>query len=293
MGPKSKIITGLAEKMDIDYIPLETRIFPDGEVCPRITEEVEGYERIFLFNRLNYECFFPNRYLLEYYFTISLLKDMGVDHFEIIMPYLPYGRQDKTFRLGEPFSLKYILELFSNVGVSRLYTLMAHISRLSDILESKKMRVVNLSAMDPITDYIKKLKKLNHPFIVGPDEESAKWVDQLAERIDADFTVFDKRRDINTGEVRMSGDLPKLSGRDVIIIDDIISTGGTVENAVKIINEKDPRYIHVITMHGIFSGNSIERLSKYNLDITTSNTIVNPFSKIQVENVIARAIKKW
>lgn len=257
-----------------------------------MTEEVEGYERIFLFNRLNYDNFYPNRYILEYYFMISLLKDMGVDHYEIIMPYLPYGRQDKRFRLGEPFSLKYILQLFSEAGVSRLYTLMAHISRLSGILESKKMRVINLSAMDPIADHINKIK-LSHPFIVGPDEESAKWVDQIAERLDADFTVFEKHRDINTGEVRMKGDVPDLSGRDVIILDDIISTGQTVENAVKILNESNPKYIHVIAMHGIFSNNAIERLSRYNLDIITSNTIVNPFTKIGVENIIARAIKKW
>ena len=207
MGPKSEVITGLAEKMGIDYVPLEMRVFPDGEVCPRITEEVEGYERVFLFNRLNYDCFFPNRYLLEYYFMINLLKDMGVDHFEIVMPYLPYGRQDKSFRLGEPFSLKYVLEMFSSAGVSRLYTLMAHISRLSGILDSKNMRIVNLSAIDPIMNHINELK-LNRPFIVGPDEESTKWVDQIAERIDTDFTIFEKRRDVYTGEVRMSGDVP-------------------------------------------------------------------------------------
>lgn len=292
MGPKSEIISYLAEKMDIPYIPLEMRYFPDKEVCPRITEEVEKYERVFLFNQLDYKHFSPNRYIMEFYFMTNLLKDMGVDHIDLVMPYLPYGRQDKSFRLGEPFSLKYVLEMFSCVGVSRLYTLMAHIARLTDILESKNMRVVNLSAMDPITNYVKSLD-LNRPFFVGPDKESTKWVDQIAERLDADFTVFEKDRDIYTGEVKMSGELPNLTGRDVVIVDDIISTGGTVENAVNLINEKNPRFIHVVAMHGIFSGNSIERLSKYNLDIITSNTIINPFSKIGLENVLVRAIKKW
>lgn len=292
IGPKSDIITRLAENMAIPYIPLDMRKFPDREVCPRITEELGEYERVFLFNQLDCKDFYPNRYIMEYYFMIQLLKDMGVDHIDIIIPYLPYGRQDKSFRLGEPYSLKYLLELFSMSGVSRLYTLMAHISRMSDILESKSMRIVNLSAMDPITDYIQDLK-LDHPHIVGPDSESAKWVDQVAERLGTDFTVFDKERDINTGEIKMLGDVPNISGRDVVILDDIISTGQTVEKAIRIINKKNPRYIYIIAMHGIFSDNSIERLANYNLEIITSNSIVNPFSKISVENVLVRAIKKW
>jgi ribose-phosphate pyrophosphokinase len=87
--------------------------------------------------------------------------------------------------------------------------------------------------------------------------------------------------------------LPQLTGRDVLVIDDIISTGRTIENAVKIIKAHNPASIHVVAVHGIFSNNAIERLSRYNVSIATSNTINNPFSKICVESTIARAIKKW
>ncbi|HHN81263.1 MAG TPA: ribose-phosphate pyrophosphokinase [Methanomicrobia archaeon] len=292
MGPSSDILEKLAKDLEIPYVPLEMRMFPDGEVCPRITN-VEDYDRVYLFNRADYRTFDPNRYLIEFYLMAKTLEDMGIKRIEIIMPYMPYARQDKVFRLGEPFSLQYVLEFFAQSGVSRMYTLMAHITRLSEIMDiTKGMRVVNISVVDAIVSYVRRLN-LDNPYVVGPDTESEKWADAISHKLDAEYTVLDKTRDINTGEVRTKGPLPNLTGRQVVIVDDIVSTGKTIENAVKLTREKRPDSIHVVVVHGIFSGNAIDRLSKYDINIATSNTIYNPFSTICVEDLITRAIKKW
>ena len=292
VGPNSELLEKIAADLEIPHIPMEMRVFPDGEACPRISS-VEGYEVAYLFNQLDYMSFNPNRYLMEYYLAAKSLVDVGITRIDAIMPYLPYGRQDKTFRQGEPYSLKYVLEFLSEAGISRLYTLMAHIPRLSDIMgRERRMRVVNISVMDAITAYVQNLA-LDEPYVVGPDNESEKWAASIADRLHTDFASFDKKRDVYTGDVRTKGELPQLTGRDVLVIDDIISTGRTIENAVKIIKAHNPASIHVVAVHGIFSNNAIERLSRYNVSIATSNTINNPFSKICVESTIARAIKKW
>ncbi len=292
MGPASDMLEALAHKLEISYIPLEMRIFPDGEVCPRILQTGD-YERVYLFNQLDYRNFDPNKYILNYYLMVKTLSDIGIKRIELIMPYLPYGRQDRSFRLGEPFSLRYILELFSKSGVSRIYTLMAHIPRLTEIIGiTEGMRVVNISVVDAVVDYINSLN-FDNPLIVGPDCESEKWADAISHSLGTEHVALDKNRDINTGEVKTRGSIPNLRGRQVVIVDDIISTGRTVENAIHLINKKNPDSIHVIAIHGIFTSGAIDRLSKYNVPIITSNTIHNPFSKIPIENIITRAIKKW
>jgi len=292
VGPDTELLEKLSKDLEVQHIPIEMRVFPDGEACPRISS-IEGVDVAYLFNQLEYSNFNPNRYLMEYYFAAKSLVDMDVSRIDAIIPYLPYGRQDKSFRHGEPFLLKYVLELLSEAGISRLYTLMAHIPRLSDIMDrEKRMRVVNLSVMDAIAAHVQNLA-LDDPFVIGPDNESEKWADAIATRLETDYVFFDKKRDVYTGEVRTTGELPSLTGRDVLVIDDIISTGRTIENAVKIIKAYNPGSIHVIAVHGIFSSNAIERLAKYNISIVTSNTINNPFSKICIEGTIARAIKKW
>ncbi|MHC1604398.1 MAG: ribose-phosphate diphosphokinase [Candidatus Methanofastidiosia archaeon] len=292
IGPKSELLETLAKKLEIPKISCEMRVFPDGEVCPRIPE-IQEFDKAYVVNQMDYSKFDPNKYLMEYYFMIKTLEDLDIKKKDVILPYLPYGRQDKVFRLGEPFSLRYILEMFSKNSVSRIYTLMAHLTRLSDIIDiTEGLRVVNISLMDSVADYLRGLK-LSNPLIVGPDWESERWAVEISQKFETDYIFLDKRRDVNTGEITTRGDIPNLAGRDVVIVDDIISTGKTIENAVKLIQEKKPEAIYVVAVHGIFSNNAIERLSKYNIKIVTSNTIKNPFAKINIGNILARAIKKW
>jgi len=291
MGPESSMLRNLSEKMELPYVPIEFRTFPDGEVCPRIPQ-IDGYSHVYIFNRLDYATFYPNRHLMEYYFLDRALEDMGIERRDMIMPYLPYGRQDKMFRLGEPFSLRYILELFASSGVSRIYTLMAHIPRLSGIVENKNMRVVNINVRDKLTEYISSIRSSN-PFIIGPDGESRRWVEDISSKMGVDYAVLDKRRDFSTDDVRTTGDIPSLNGKDVYIVDDILSTGKTVENAIRMVQEKNPASINVVAVHGIFSNGAIDMLSKYDISLVTSNTIKNPFSSLKMEDIISRAIKKW
>ena len=196
--------------------------------------------------------------------------------------------KDKTFNPGEAISSKIIgklLEIFDEV-----ITIDPHLHRFKSLREVFHTKTKKLTANELITKYIS--KNFKNPVIIGPDEESYQWAKEIAIRIKANAAILKKRR-LSPKKVKISIKSPiKIKGKDVIIIDDIISTGKTILETIKCIKTQKPKRIFVIGIHGIFSDLTTYNKIKKNVKaIITTNTISNKHSKIDVSKLIAEALK--
>ena len=277
VGPRTDLCMNLARHLDCDFVEMDRRTFPDGEVNPRI---LEAPTEVILVNTLSSSDFDPNKYLLEYIFSIKNLKERGTKKIVVIMPYLPYSRQDAVFREGESFTSKYILEIFRDLGIEDIFAVTFHLHRLKNLDLAQGITLHNVSGIDALKKYFT-LNTVEAPLYVAPDEEAEKWARRMAGS--GDVAVLTKRRDTATGEIKTSGNIPQ--GRNVIIVDDMISTGKTILNAVEICRKFTSKTVRIAVVHGIFS-----EVTAWDVDITTTNTIDNPSAKVDVATLIAEKV---
>lgn len=278
VGPKTELCLNLAHHLQTDFVEMKRRRFPDGELNPRI---VEAPEEVLLVNTLESADLDLNRYILEYIFSVKNLRERGTERIVLVMPYLPYSRQDAVFRKGESFTSKYVLELFRDVGIEDIFAVTFHLHRQRTALPVEGMTLHDISGVKALGEYIK--WKVESPLCVAPDEEAEKWAQQMAEIVSGDVVTLKKKRDLTTGAVRTSGEIPE--GKNVIIVDDMISTGGTVLNAVEICRKYRAEHITVCAVHGLFS-----RPVKWDVDVITTNTIENPYARVDVAPYVAEVL---
>jgi len=283
VGPKTDFCSTLAHHLKCDLVEMERRRFPDGEINPRI---LKAPKEVILVNTLSSLNFDPNKYLLEYIFSIKNLKEQGTEKIVLIMPYLPYSRQDEVFRKGESFTSKYILEIFKDLGIKDIFAVTFHLhrQRTADLVEGITLH--DVSGVDALRDYLTSYK-LENPLVVAPDEEAEKWAQRVAEPFNADVAVLEKKRDTTTGEIETTGKIPE--GRNVIIADDMISTGGTIKKALDICKTFKSKKVIVCAVHGIFSK---PITWDKDVEVITTNTIENPYAKVDVTPLIAEVLSQ-
>ncbi len=283
VGPQTEFCLRLARHLKVDFVEMERRVFPDGEINPRI---VEAPREALLVNVLSSQKFDPNKYLLEYLFSIKNLRERGTEKIVLVMPYLPYSRQDAVFREGESFTSKYILEDFKNVGVEDMFAVTFHLHRQKKMNLVKGLTLHEVSGIDALGDFLELREQEGENLLVlAPDEEAHKWAEDVAKKIGGEVAVLEKRRDTTTGAIQTHGNLPE--GKNVIIVDDMISTGGTMVKALEICKKFKSRKVTVCAVHGIFS-----RPQTWEVEVITTNTIENPYARVDVTPYVAEAIKK-
>lgn len=281
VGPQTAFCVDLAQHIRCDFVEMDRRVFPDGEINPRIRE---APKEVILVNTLSSSHFDPNKYLLEYVFAIKNLKERGTDTIVLVMPYLPYSRQDAVFRKGESFTAKYVLEIFRELDVTDIFSVTYHLHRQRAVDLVKGIDLHDVSGINALGDYLGQYKPKS-PLCVAPDEEAEQWAERVAEILDGDTAVLEKRRDKVTGEIETRGDIPEK--RKVIIVDDMISTGKTIQNAVKICRQFKAVDIIVCAVHGIFS-----QSVAWDVPIITTNTIENLYAKVDVTPYIAERLSQ-
>lgn len=283
VGPRTEFCLTLARRLQCDFVEMDRRTFPDGEINPRI---LKAPKEVILVNTLSSLDFDPNKYLLEYIFSVKNLKEQGTEKIVLVMPYLPYSRQDEVFREGESFTSKYILEIFRNLGINHIFAVTFHLhrQRTADLVEGITLH--DVSGVDALRDYLTSYN-LENPLVVAPDEEAEKWAKRVAEPFKADVAVLQKKRDTATGEIETTGKIPE--GRNVIIADDMISTGDTIKKALDICRAFKSKKVIVCAVHGIFSSPiTWDR----DIEVITTNTIENPYAKVDVTPLIAEVLSQ-
>ncbi len=294
VGPKDDFNLRLSELTGFDLVELEERVFPDGEICPRVIlngRDLEG-EEVLLSTRMSSGGGNPNSYLVEVLLTaINLKRELGARKIVALLPYFPYARQDNIFRKGEPLSSKYVADLLRDAGVDEVISVTVHLHRLKSFqdLFAGGVRAINISGFESLARYLLK-KDLTSPFILAPDTEGIHWARELAKFMDiAEFESFEKERDLATGEIRTKIKELNLNGRDVIVVDDMVSTGGTMANAVREAKRMGARRIISAFVHPVLVKGALDRILGAGADeIVATDTLRWAGSRVSVTDEVSR-----
>jgi ribose-phosphate pyrophosphokinase len=205
----------------------------------------------------------------------------------LILPYMAYARQDKRFRPGEPVSSRVIAQALSH-GVSEVITVNIH---EKEVLKSFSVPAYNISLAKDIGSYIKTLKLIN-PLILSPDKGAMVFAEQVASVGGWEYDHLEKTR-LNGVEVRMAPRQLSAQSRSVVIVDDIISTGGTIATAAGMLYQQGAKDVFTACVHGVFTGGAYVRLMATGIrDVICSDTIERSCSRISAADQIAHALRK-
>jgi ribose-phosphate pyrophosphokinase len=198
-----------------------------------------------------------------------------------------YARQDKRFRKGEPISARAVAQVLSR-GVSEIITVNIH---EKEVLNYFGVPARNISLAGDIGSYIKTLN-LKNPLILAPDEGARTFAEQVASSGGWDFDHLEKTR-LSGVEVRMAPRQLCASERSVFIVDDIISTGGTIATAASMLYQQGARDVYAACVHGVLTGGAYVHLMASGVrDVICSDTIERGCSKISAAGQIARTIQQ-
>ena len=265
--------------------------FPDGETKVTLPEELPN--KVIICRSLNQ----PNEKLIELIITASAAKQQGVEHVTLVAPYLCYMRQDKAFIKGEAISQKIIGKLLSEYFDS-VITVDPHLHRINNLSEAiPNKSAITLHASNAISNFLH--QKFKHPVVIGPDEESEQWVKAIASPHQWRYTIATKQRYSDTKvEVSFCENSPNentkldLTNQDIIIVDDIASTGRTLEQAVIQIKKQNPQSISVIVTHAFFVDKAIEQLNSLGVNnIWSSDSIPHATNAFSIIDTIAEKLK--
>lgn len=276
----------LSKHIRAQLIKVEHKIFPDGESYIRIPQRISDQD-VYVVQSL-----YPpqDKHFVELLLILETLSDMKNNKITAIIPYLAYARQDRRFKEGEAVSIKSILNAIQRAGATSLIVIEPH--------KEEELSYFNgeVKTADPSPEIAKEIiKRAENPFVLAPDRGAIRRAKRLAEELNAEYSYIEKERDRDTGEVRIKS-LPdvKVKGKDVVLIDDIISTGSTMIHAAKASYELGARKVIAASYHALFIEDAYQRMINNGIkEIITTNTIPQDPTKLTIVDVspaIARKI---
>ncbi|CAM2758914.1 ribose-phosphate pyrophosphokinase [Legionella steigerwaltii] len=260
--------------------------FPDEETVAKVESDVAKRIVIFVTNLLH-----PNPKILPLLFAAQTVKSLGATQIILIAPYLTYMRQDKVFESGQGITSAYFAQLISSY-FDRLITIDPHLHRWKDLSAIYEIPTTVLHATDKIASWIH--QHVSNPILIGPDSESAQWVEAIALKSSAPFTILEKKRKSDTQvEISIPG-INQYLNATPILIDDIISTGMTMIETLKHINSLAMQPAICIGVHAVFASNAYQKLLVSHIaKIITCNTIPHTTNCIDMSQDIIDLLRQW
>jgi len=285
-----KLAEEIAQYLDTSLSPMEITNFVDGEIFLKILENVRGTDAFII----QPTCPPVNDNIMELLLIMDALKRASARRITAVIPYYGYARQDRKTEPRVPISAKVIANLLTVAGASRVLVIDLHVGQIQGFFD---IPVDHLFAAPIMIDYIKK-KRLANLTVVSPDPGGVERARAFAKRLDASLAIIDKRRpERNVAELMHI--VGEIEGRNVVIVDDMIDTGGTIIQAAEAIKKGGAKDVYVCSTHGVFSKDCLNRMQKSLLkEIIVTNTIpqkANEYNKIQVLSIaplLGEAIKR-
>jgi ribose-phosphate pyrophosphokinase len=269
------LATRLARALSLPLVDVKYSRFPDGEHYLLAGET--GDETVIVGSVVN------NDALVQ---LLLLIDACEGSRNHLVLPYMAYARQDKQFKKGEPLSARAVARAVGR-GVENIYTVNIH---EPEILKYFPAPARNISIAPDIGAYIETLS-LENPLILAPDKGALAFAGQVASTGGWEFDHLEKTR-LSGVEVRMAPRKLSAAGRPVVIVDDIISTGGTIATASGMLYQQGATNIYAACVHGVLTGGAYARLMATGIrDVICSDTIERACSKVSAAERIAQAIR--
>jgi ribose-phosphate pyrophosphokinase len=283
-GNSVKMAKEIARKLKIKYVGLEISAFPDGDMYMRFQKDVKHKKVIIV------QSFQPDadKSLFKVIFAAETARDLGAKKVILVAPYLAYMRQDIRFNPGEAISSR-IMAKHLNMCLDKIITIDPHLHRYKSLKDIFTIATKKITANHVIVEFLKKMKNL---VIIGPDWESYQWAEDIARHVGVKATVLHKTRySSHKVKVKMIKPVP-IKGKNVVIIDDIISTGHTMMEAAKKARVMGAKSVTAVGVHGLFV-DGMRKLRRSGISrIVTTNCIRHSTNKIDVTNLLVEELRK-
>lgn len=276
----------IAKCLNIPLGKVRFEDFPDGEIGVQINENVRGRDVFVLQSVANR----PNFYLMELLILIDALKRASVRSIIVVMPYYCYARQDRKEKGRVPITAKLVADLLERVGTTRVLTMDLHTEQIQGFFN---IPLDNLYARPVFVEAVKKMD-VKDLVVVTPDVGGVKLARAFASDLKADLAIINKRR-LDAEQVEANALIGEVEGRDVLLVDDIYSTGGTIKKASRVCRALGAKRIFGAITHGLMLGNALDETDIEKLFVT--NTVVkregfqsDKLEVVSVASVFAKAI---
>lgn len=300
MTDRLKIFTGNANRPIAEAICKILRVnlgdanvskFSDGEVRLKINENVRG-EDIFVIQSTSYPA---NDYLMELLIMIDALKRASALRITAVLPYFGYARQDRKDQPRVPITAKLVANILARAGANRILTIDLHAGQIQGFFD---IPLDHLFAANVFVEYFDKLKLANLT-VVSPDVGGIKMARAYSKRLNADLAIVDKRRidDTSTEVMNIMGE---VSGKNVVIVDDIAATAGSLIEAAQAVKNAGALDVYAAVTHAVLCGPAAERLRHSPIKkLITTDTICDNRAElgdkvevISIAPLLAEAIKR-
>lgn len=244
----------LSRLLGLDFVDVLEKSFPDGELYVRIAQP----DKVANADVIVVSTFYPDqdRAFLKTLLLIDAVKSSGANKVIALVPYLAYSRQDRVFIPGEPVSSCVIVESLRAVGAEMLVTVDVHSPRT---LECFKGPSTNITVQDVLIRHA--IRDLDNPVLIAPDRGALERVTSIAKTYGLECDHLVKQRDRVTGQITYSPKELNVSGREAVIVDDIISTGSTIAESARILLKGGAKRVIVVATHGLLVDNALERIT--------------------------------
>ncbi|MEL6498665.1 MAG: ribose-phosphate pyrophosphokinase [Planctomycetota bacterium] len=257
----------LCEHLDLSLADAKTHVFPDGELMVKVEEDVRGRDCFVAIST----CSPVNDNLMELLIFLDCLRRASAKTVTVVLPYFGYGRQDRKSEGRVPITAKLVANLITAGKADRVIALDLHAAQLQGFFD---LPVDHLSATPVFHDYFTKVREeLGDLCMVSPDVGNVKVAEGFANLLGGDLAIINKRR-LSGSEVTTGHIIGDVSGKTVLMVDDMISTAGTICEAAKLVREHGAKDIIVGATHGLFVGPAYERIHDAGISrVVVTNTI--------------------
>jgi len=278
--------------LELNLGNISIRTFSDGELWVKYEENIRGHD-VFIIQSTNG----PSENIIELALMVDAAVRASADTVTAVMPYFGYGRQDRKDQPRVPISSRVMIDILTAMGVNRIITMDLHSTQIQGFA---KIPLDNLYSRTVLFSAIKNEGFApNKSVVLAPDIGSAKMSQGYAKNLGMNFALIDKRR-FAPNQTEISHLIGELKDMDVLIIDDMIDTAGTIINASNEAMNKGAKSVTVVATHGVFSGESVNRLKNSTIKkIIITDTInipeekhINKMQVVSVGNVFSEAVNR-
>ena len=283
----------IAQNLKLKLVNSNIKRFADGEIYVEINENIRG-NSIFVIQSISTPA---NDNLMELLICIDALRRSSAKNITAVIPYFGYARQDRKVVPRTAISAKLVSNLITNAGAHRIVTVDLHAGQIQGFFD---IPVDNLFSTPIFSKHIKKYISNKNIICVAPDVGGVERARALGQKLNVGLAIVDKRRPA-PGKSQVMNIIGNVKGKNCLLVDDIIDSGGTIVNAAKALKEKGAKDVYVYVTHGVLSGNAAEQIKNSKIkkliltDTIDNSNKIKKSSKIvilSISNLMAEAIKR-